>query len=173
MKQKKLSIFISGLLLASSMSHAQTCNNNIPRTAIDSRYEVVVGSNGSEVVDKKTQLIWQRCSLGQIWDGGTCTGTASTHIWTDALLKAKSLGNGYRLPNIQELQSLVERACYMPTINVNFFPNTPTSNFWSGSSSGYSPDNYSAWQVQFNYGYSSGWGNSKDYLYHVRAVRNM
>lgn len=172
------------ILLASSSIHAQTCKSNIVRTTPDSRYQVVVGSGGSEVLDTQTKLIWQRCSIGQTWSGATCTGTASTHIWTDALAKAKTLGNGYHLPNIKELQSLVEEACYGSSINEAFFPATPFNDlgdadanklFWS--SSPYVNDDkiygdsilHGVWFVHFLDGHSFYAGNQNKGV--VRAVR--
>ena len=154
-------------VLTLSTAHAQTCNPSITRSAPDSRYQLVVGSGGSEVLDTQTKLIWQRCSLGQTWNGSTCTGTASTHTWTDALTKARAVGNGYRLPNVKELQSLVEEACYNSSINETFFPATPSSVYWSASPlAGY--DN-GAWGVYFNYG-NAGL-NNKGSNFYVRAVR--
>lgn len=50
-----------------SLAFAQECRTDIDKTAPDSRYELL--NDGKEVRDKKTGLIWQRCSLGQIWDG--------------------------------------------------------------------------------------------------------
>lgn len=34
--------------------------------------------------DSKTNMIWMRCSLGQTWNGSTCTGEASKHTWQAA-----------------------------------------------------------------------------------------
>lgn len=150
-----------------SIVYAQTCNPNITRTAPDSRYELVVGSSGVEVLDKQTGLIWQRCSLGQSWDGTTCTGAASTHTWADALTKAKALGNGYRLPNIKELHSLTEKACVDPAINEQFFPNTTTD--WYRSASPYANYGGNVWLVNFQFGLSYHY--NKHNSFYVRAVR--
>ena len=42
----------------SAYSHA-SCNSNITHTAPDSQYELL--NNNTEVKDKQTGLIWQRC----------------------------------------------------------------------------------------------------------------
>jgi hypothetical protein len=154
-------------VLTLNTAQAQTCNPNITRSAPDSRYQLVVGSGGSEVLDTQTKLVWQRCSLGQTWNGSTCTGTASTHTWTDALTKARAVGNGYRLPNVKELQSLVEEACYNSSINETFFPATPSSVYWSASP--IAGGNNGAWNVHFSGG-GTYYGN-KYYNGYVRAVR--
>lgn len=160
-------IYLTVSVCMASAVQAQTCNPNIVRTAPDSRYELVVGSGGSEVLDKKTGLIWQRCSLGQTWNGTTCTGTASAHTWTDVLAKAKALGNGYRLPNIRELKSLTEKACGEPAINSTFFPNTSLGLYQSASPSRYGINR--VWQVDFRDGGSNH--NAKSLKLHVRVVR--
>lgn len=159
--------FSCALILAtSSLAHAQTCKtDSILATTPDSRFEII--SNGSEVKDKVTGLIWQRCSVGQTWDGNTCTGTATTHTWQQALTVAKNLGNGYRLPNIKELKSIVERQCYDPAINSKTFPNTPSSWYWSSSPAARYSD--TAWGVYFYYGIDAN--GSKPDSYYVRAVR--
>lgn len=160
------------LVLGSSLSYAQTCDNQVPHTAPDSRYQVL--GNGSEVLDKQTNLIWQRCSIGQTWNSTTCEGSSTTHTWANALklihdkVANKELGTGYRLPNIKELQSLVEEACYSPSINSTFFPNTPNDNFWSSSPHAYY--DYYAWYVNFHNGYSSNYYKYSNY--YVRVVRS-
>lgn len=152
-------------------AQAQTCNPNITANTPDSRFEVL--ASGSEVKDKQTGLIWQRCSLGQTWDAtansgkGSCTGTASSHNWKDALTQAKNLGNGYRLPNITELQSIVERKCYSPAINATIFPNTPMNDYY-WSSSPYATSSSDAWVVYFGSGH--GGTNAKYNSAYVRAV---
>jgi hypothetical protein len=152
-------------LTATGAALAQTCPANVKRSAPDSRYELQ--NSGAEVWDKQTDLIWQRCSLGQSWDGSTCTGAATRHTWQQALEAAKAAGGGWALPNKRELSSLVERGCYNPAINNMAFPNTPSSWYWSSSSvAGYG--GY-AWYVHFYDGYD-GYGH-KYSGYYVRLVR--
>lgn len=160
--------FSCALILATSqLAHAQTCKtDSIIATTPDSHFTPI--GNGSEIKDTVTGLIWQRCSIGQTWDGNTCTGNATTHTWQQALTVAKDLGKGYRLPNIKELASIVEEQCYEPAINSKTFPNTPSNGYWSSSPAA----NYNtyAWGVSFNYGYDNNY--DKDYSYYVRAVRS-
>ncbi len=155
---------LAALLVATSHSHAQTCNANITRSAPDSRYELL--NNNTEVKDSKTGLIWQRCSLGQTWSGSSCTGTASTYNWTNALQTAANMGNGWRLPNIKELASLVEEACYNPSINETYFPNTISSYYWA--SSPVANSSHYAWVVYF---YDGGDNYFNDGDHYVRLVR--
>ena len=103
-----ITIFGVVLLSAANINYAQTCNENMAKSTPDSHFELVAENGNSEVLDKQTHLIWQRCSIGQSWDGITCMGTPNSYTWTEALAQAKQLGNSYRLPNIKELQSLVE-----------------------------------------------------------------
>ena len=98
------------MALTTTLSHGQTCNPNIAREAPDSRYQLLNGD--TEVKDSQTGLIWQRCSLGQTWSGTSCTGTAATYNWVNTLQTAKNMGNDWRVPNVKELDSLVEEACY-------------------------------------------------------------
>lgn len=118
-------------LLAQSVV-AQTCRDDIPTSTPDSRFTV----NGEEVIDHVTGLVWQRCSLGQA--GSDCSGGgADAYTWQGALQAAEvertATGVAWRLPNRNELQSIVERRCFRPAINASVFPNTHSWYYWSGS----------------------------------------
>jgi hypothetical protein len=146
---------------------AENCNPNMVRNAPDSRYTVLDG--GAEALDHRTGLVWQRCSLGQSWDGATCAGTATYLSWAQALEAARLVGDGWRLPNQKELQSLVEFACWNPSINNTVFPITDhSSNYWT--SSPVAGDGGYAWSIGFNYGYDA-WSDKDDTGY-VRMVRS-
>lgn len=171
MKQIMGSVCFLNLLSISIPAHAQssqqTCKkNSITATTPNSRFEVL--GNGGEVKDKQTGLIWQRCSLGQTWNGTSCIGTATQHNWKDALNKSKTVGTGYRLPNIKELKSIVERQCINPAINLQVFPNTQTNDYWS--SSPYNNHIYYSRMVNFKYGGENA--HYKNSSYFVRAVRS-
>ena len=129
----------------------QVCRNDIPATAPDSRF---INNGDGTVTDQATGVMWKRCAEGQ--SGTDCaSGGVSDHTWQQALqVAANSTFAGYndwRLPNIQELSSLTEDACYAPSINLWAFPNTPSPGIWSASSNAAHP--YTAWYVWFGHGY--------------------
>ncbi len=151
------------------------CPAGYPRTTPNSDF--TAAGNGM-VQHTPTGLIWKRCAEGQSWDGTTCAGTAAEYTWQQAFERVdavnavaagtENLGQtDWRVPNINELQSLVEEGCTNPTINLTEFPKTPESGFWSASPvAGYS--DY-AWYVHFNGGLD-GWGR-RSVVGHVRLVR--
>ncbi len=107
------------------------CSSQIESQTPNTRYQIL--NNGSEVKDLKTGLIWQRCSVGQTWTGSSCDGEATAYSWPQALEVVKINGSLWRLPNIKELHSLVNIACYNPAINEPIFPNTANASYWSSS----------------------------------------
>jgi hypothetical protein len=115
----------------------QICKAMNTITTPDSRF--IINNNGT-VNDKQTGLMWKRCSEGQ--NNIDCSGSAINYTWKNALQQANSVNNnggfaGYndwRIPNAKELFSIVEDQCYLPSINVKIFPNTPNYYFWSSTS---------------------------------------
>ena len=119
---------------------------------------VTYSDNGDgTVTDPTTGLTWMRCSMGQTWTGSTCTGTDNTYTWdqANALTGTVSFaGNSdWRLPNVRELQTIVDRSRMYTAIDIVAFPNTPWWYFWSASAVA----NYStfAWLVHFGYSQTS------------------
>ncbi len=171
---------LTGLCAINGMAQqaVQKCNANIPLTRPDSRYELVTPA-GSEVRDKVTGLIWQRCVVGMSWNGTTCTGTASSLTWQNALDAARtaskstvSAATAWRVPNHAELYSLAERACSGLALNAKFFPATPAASLddsvtWSSSPN--MKSNANAWGVNFSDGGDEVEPKSK--TYRVRLVR--
>ena len=156
------------LTIAMAPALAQTCRDDIPASAPDSRFS----ANGDgTVTDKATGLIWKQCAEGL--SGADCTtGNATPFTWQAALQRAAEAdfagSSLWRLPNKKELDSLVEQRCYNPAINNRIFSNTPTDKvFWSSSSNA---DNAGlAWIVNFNNGSLNYYG--KDSANYVRLVR--
>jgi hypothetical protein len=150
------------------------CNLSVPATQPDNRYEVVEGTSGAEVRDKLTGLIWQRCVLGMTWNGKTCAGTALGKTWAEAMQAAQTAtpsrvpgASVWQLPNNADLYGLAERACYSPSINTNWFPETPSDRTWSSTSDTVNQD--IAMHVSFSYGH--GGSTMKKNLGRVRLVR--
>lgn len=95
------------------------------------------------VTDSRTGLMWQQCTDGL--SGADCaTGTATTHAtYAAALARAAAVnadaagaGRGFgdwRVPNRNELASLVNRSCEAPAIQRTPFPGTPSASFWTAS----------------------------------------
>jgi hypothetical protein len=151
-----------------SAAVAQTCKDSIPATTPDSRF--IVHNNGT-VTHKSTGLTWMRCSLGQTWDGKTCTGKAQIFDWQKGLQAAGSHDfaghRDWRLPNKNELASILEERCVSPAVNAKIFPGTPSVYFWT--SSPYSGVADGAWNVDFGYGAINA--SVKSGMLPVRLVR--
>lgn len=155
------------VFVASDVSLGNVCRTeNIPPVTPGVRF--VVSASNKEVKDTLTRLAWQRCPLGMMWDAGKCIGVAKTYTWQQALQEAQALGNGWRLPNVKELSSIVERACQLPAINEDIFPGTPGAVFWAGTPAAARAD--SAWAVDFADG-SSSYDKKTSYHY-VRLVKD-
>ena len=129
-----------------------------------------IDNKDGTVTHKITGLTWMRCALGQEWTGSTCSGEAVVRSYDQAVgLKHSFAGKSdWRVPNIAELQTIVEREAINPAINNTLFPNTPNNAFWS--SSPYIDNTYNAWYVNFSYG--GGVNYSRDHGFSVRLVRS-
>ena len=143
-------VFVGTLLFG--MASAQTCNSNIVSSFTS------WSGNGSTLTDNTTGLIWQRCASGQSWTGSSCAGTATTSAWAAAVSGAPA---GWRLPNVKELESMVERRCASPAVDAGAFPGMPSVSFWSSTP---------GWAVSFSDG-SVGSGQNVATAMAVRYVQ--
>lgn len=138
-------------LSVGAVTMAQTCRDDISATAPDERF---TDNGDGTVTDAGTRLMWKQCAEGL--SGENClTGAAYAYTWQEALQAAADAAEfaGYtswRLPNKNELESLVERRCFEPAINATFFPNTPLIS-WFWSSSPHAFHGTRAWGVDFSY----------------------
>ena len=162
--------FVLMFTLAATELAVADCNNAIPKTTPDNAFAL---HNDGTVTHNKTGLMWMRCELGQTWDGTTCGGSGQPYSWQSALQAAEGYAfagySDWRLPNKNELASIVEQACYYPAINTLVFTNVTSSYVWS--SSPYANYSGNAWSVGSAFGDVAGY-NVGDYNYnHVRLVR--
>ena len=159
MKTVSLSAFVCTLVLTF------TAWAEAPRFA---RSEPVAGQ--PVVVDSSTGLVWQGCAAG-LTGSGCASGGATTMNWQAALAYCEGLDWGghtdWRLPDVNELASLVDDSRSSPAIDPAAFPATPSSYFWSSSS--YAASSSDAWGVSFNYGYVYSVGKTS--TYYARCVR--
>jgi hypothetical protein len=151
----------AALLLASATAQAQA------QAQAQARYSY--SAAGDEVTDTQTGLTWRRCSEGQTWSGGTCTGTIATYTHEQALARATSQAGtaGWRLPSVKELSSIADKTRSNPAIDTTAFPATPSDWYWS--STPYAGHSGYAWYVGFGDGSVSD--DSRYYDFHVRLVR--
>jgi hypothetical protein len=87
------------------------------------------------IIDENTGLIWQRCSFG-LADDTSCSGVTTLVTWTAALTYCSGLnllGKTWRLPNANELKSIVDFSRQNPALDATFFPATSLSSYWSSS----------------------------------------
>ncbi len=74
--------------------------------------------------DSETRLTWQRKPA----PGAT--------MWADAKEICAHAGNGYRLPEVEELVGLLAVKAVKPALDPAGFPATAVDVFWSGSQAG-------------------------------------
>jgi hypothetical protein len=118
-KQKHYKWPIIGLVLTTLIGLAvylsgDQSNTETSQQTLSDKYELL--ADGAYVKDKKTGLVWMRCSLGQTWDGNTCVGEVKKFTFDEAQaavehLNTKSFDDikAWRLPTVRELQGL--RVC--------------------------------------------------------------
>ena len=111
------------------------------------------------ITDNATGLMWMQATADDKMN------------WPDALAWCENLSlagyDDWRLPTIKEMESIVDDANEELAINVTYFPDTMSSNYWASTARAEDPAH--AWHVIFSgikYGYSY-----KTYTYYVRAVR--
>ncbi len=100
-------------------------------------------------------------------DGNICYGydssNSSTFCNTQAYVnRVNAAGwcgvSDWRMPTIKELKNLVHHGrSNSPTIDISYFPNTVSDQFWSGSPN--ASDSDQAWYVWFGHGSSNSFSN--------------
>ncbi len=119
----------------------------------------MVDNGDGTVSDTATGLMWQKATA------------PDTYTWEQALAYCEGLSlSGYtdwRLPNVNELQSLVDYSQHAPAIDPLLASDTLADWYWTSSPVSGSPSN--AWNVSFCYGKVNHYDVSRNFR--VRAVR--
>jgi hypothetical protein len=141
---KRAALALSIVCISASAAHA-ACDAKKRGFIALNRYEV----KRDTVYDKQRRLTWQRCSVGQTWDGKTCLGAVDNLTWDDAWDAAAHAGKGWRVPTRDELLTLISQACHDPAVNDQAFPGMNPDNllYWSGTG-----DSNGVWIVNFSSG---------------------
>jgi len=132
-----------------------------------------LASDGTELpVDATGHVFVFDRQLGLMWPAATTSSECVTHADAETMCKELRLGDfdDWRMPTIDELESLRDRSRYSPAINVDLFPDTESDWYWSSTLTAWSSDD--AWFVSFNNGYSYNL-HRDGYGAFVRAVRSV
>lgn len=125
------------------------------------------------VTDRQTGLTWLRCSVGQQWNGFRCIGVPRMLTWEQAneaaAMARAELGGNWRLPTVDELQTLVCEPCTPPKLDKRLFPDTPAAPFWTVSDAPLSIGRI--WTVNFYTGHLFA-RNTKSMERYVRLVKS-
>jgi len=140
-------------------------------------------------IDRKSNLMWLNCGLGQTWKAGLCEGELTAYTWSEAqaLVKAINQNGGYagytdwRLPYIAEsfttalCRSGYTRSIRIPsrelglvTVQGDCWQAKAPHVFWSNTVTANSP----SFAYSMDYGRLLTRPSSKDQRYFVTLVRN-
>lgn len=133
----KLAVAASILALALPAFADPQCASERAGTAPAPRF---TDNGDGTVTDRQSRLMWMRCSAGQQWRAGACVGDASSLDWSAAQAVASEVNRAgqfffsdWRVPQLRELATIVERDCGEPRVNLTVFPGTPAEFYWSAS----------------------------------------
>ena len=131
------------------------------------RFRVLAGFNNAAVLDKETELVWERSP-----DSGTRTWFVAHRFCV-----GRSVGNGsrlgWRLPTVQEIVTLIDQTRDIPFLPAGHpFTNVESDFYWSSTTFGENPD--LAWGAGFenNLTQPGPRFTNKDSLRHTWCVRS-
>ena len=117
------------------------------------------------VTDNVTRIMWQKQDDG------------SDRNWENSVKYCAALSllghKDWRLPNIKELNSIVDLTTYNPAISPVYFSTASSSFYWSSTSYSavFDPTNTSAWGIAYYDG--SVYSNDKSFIGRARCARDM
>ncbi|MGX9726103.1 MAG: Lcl C-terminal domain-containing protein [Candidatus Electronema sp. VV] len=182
--QKRVLFFAVVIFFAAAHSWAQ--QQECKTASIAATTSHLVGKADGTVADSKTKLMWKRCPEGfnYVSLSNSCSEAGTIeYSWENALTRPAAVNaNGFpnsaglpnyknwRLPNIKELQSIVEEQCYNPAVNLTAFRDAAgVEKIWSNSPSAVGTG--SSWYIELYYGDMLGGSRSTETL-GVRLVRD-
>ncbi len=162
------------VLAISAMSTAQAAsvcpaNHDISTTPSSD----FVDHGDGTVTHMPTGLMWKQCNEGQSGPG-CAAGTATKPHWDTALIATRNSNfagySDWRLPNKQELESLVDDTCSSPAINDTVFPNATSTETWISTTQYLGAT--AAWMVDFSIGINGSAAKYGSTYVAVRQVRD-
>jgi len=132
-----------------------------------------IDNGDGTITEKVTRLMWVKDPSqipGGLW--GT-PGIPVRMTWSNAIINCEALNyagySDWRLPNVTELESIVDYGRYSPAIDTLFFPNSQTSYYLTSSTVAYITSY--CWIVYGYNGYT--YYTSKTSTNYVRPVRSI
>ena len=116
-----------------------------------------IDNGDNTITDTKTGLIWTKNTIAKDVD------------FDDAEQAVATLGEGWRLPTVDELNSIVDRSKCRPAIDTEAFPDTERDWYWTSTPCTWDEES-AVWVVYFGLGLVGDHGRYS--LGCVRAVRS-
>lgn len=119
----------------------------------------------SDATNPATIEAWTDPKTGLEWE---LNPPRERMAWQEAMDRCAALGDGWRLPTIEELRTIVDRSVSNPAVVAPLREHDASAYYWSASAIANIPSN--AWFVYTDYGDEIT--TNKTYSYFVRAVRS-
>jgi hypothetical protein len=165
----KIGSILAVLLVITSLSESKAGRYGRTDTKPQTRFVL----RGAEAFDSKTGLIWQRCSLGTTWDAKrSCVGEIMSVSLDEAIKRAEKLDGKWRVPSGSELESIVDRSCGSPVVDIGVFPDIRKdedgeADYWTTNSVGMANIYYF-----FDFVTGQADGHTRGFQLAVRLVRD-
>ena len=114
------------------------------------------------ILKEKKIKIWKDSNTGLIWEK---LGSNKSMSWNEAIKYAKTLGNSWRLPTVQELITLIDFTKVNPACKIS---GTYSSYYWSSTTFVHDTD-YVWYIIGFGYGHINY--SKKDNNFYIRCVK--
>ena len=159
--RKMAALVIGTAWLCSSLVAGAECNASAEKEPGAARFAI----KGEVVYDKTINLTWMRCGRGQQWkDGAGCLGDLQKFTYSQV---HAGLTDGWRLPTVEELKTIIAPHCSNPAVDGEIFPGTVSDWYRTGTKEG-----STCWLLNFADGREDHGHKLCSYPYGVRLVRD-